>query len=106
MTKRLFLQISLLLAIPSYHLSTEATNIYPDAPLSRFTFTEPHMGTRFKITVYARDEDTAKSAAKAAYQRIADLDGIMTDYRSTSELMRLCQKAGGEPIRVSDDLFR
>src|SRR6266478_6240689 len=75
-------------------------------PLSRFTFTEPHMGTRFKIIVYARDEDAAKSAIKAAFQRIAGLDGIMSDYRSTSELMRLCQKAGGDPVPVSDDLFR
>src|SRR5713101_5685469 len=75
-------------------------------PLSRFTFTEPHMGTRFKIIVYASDETAAKSASKAAFQRIADLDGIMSDYRSTSELMRLCQKAGGEPVRVSQDLFR
>jgi thiamine biosynthesis lipoprotein len=64
------------------------------------------MGTRFKIIVYARDEDAAKSAVKAAFQRIADLDGIMSDYRSTSELMRLCQKAGGDPVPVSDDLFR
>jgi len=64
------------------------------------------MGTRFKIIVYARDEDAAKSAIKAAFQRIAGLDGIMSDYRSTSELMRLCQKAGGDPVPVSDDLFR
>jgi len=64
------------------------------------------MGTRFKIIIYARDESAAKAAAKAAFQRIADLDGIMSDYRSTSELMRLCQKAGGEPVQVSDDLFR
>src|SRR5216684_737925 len=77
-----------------------------DPPLSRFTLTEPHMGTRFKISVYARDEDAAKSAVKAAFQRIADLDGIMSDYRSTSELMRLCQKAGGDPVLVSEDLFR
>jgi len=64
------------------------------------------MGTRFKISVYARDEDAAKSAVKAAFHRIADLDGIMSDYRSTSELMRLCQKAGGDPVLVSEDLFR
>jgi len=64
------------------------------------------MGTRFKIIVYAHDESVAKSAVKAAFQRIADLDDIMSDYRSTSELMRLCQKAGGEPVRVSEDLFR
>jgi FAD:protein FMN transferase len=75
-------------------------------PLSRFTFTEPHMGTRFKIIVYAQEESAAKSAVKAAFQRIADLDAIMSDYRSTSELMRLCQKTGGDPVPVSDDLFR
>src|SRR5262249_49774852 len=73
--------------------------------LSRFTFTEPHMGTRFKIIVYASDERTANGAVKAAFQRIADLDGIMSDYRPASELMQLCKKAGGEPVRVSEDLF-
>src|SRR5260370_32707910 len=64
------------------------------------------MGKRFEIIVYASDETAAKSASKAAFQRIADLDGIMSDYRSTSELMRLCQKAGGDSVPVSDDLFR
>jgi thiamine biosynthesis lipoprotein len=29
----------------------------------------------------------------------------MSDYKATSELMRLCKKAGGEPVKVSDDLF-
>jgi FAD:protein FMN transferase len=77
-----------------------------DSPLSRYTFTEPHMGTRFKIILYSQDEAHAKEASKAAFQRIADLDAIMSDYRATSELMRLCQKAGGEPVRVSEDLFR
>jgi thiamine biosynthesis lipoprotein len=71
----------------------------------RFEYTEPHMGTRFKIVLYAPDEATANRAAKAAFGRIAELDGIMSDYRPTSELMQLCQKAGGEPVKVSDDLF-
>jgi thiamine biosynthesis lipoprotein len=73
--------------------------------LERFTYTEPHMGTRFQLILYAPDEATAQRAAKAAFERIAALDGIMSDYRPTSELMRLCQKAGGEPVRISDDLF-
>jgi thiamine biosynthesis lipoprotein len=70
-----------------------------------FTFTEPHMGTLFKIVLYAADEPSADRAAKAAFQRIAALDAIMSDYRPTSELMRLCQKAGGDPVRVSEPLF-
>jgi thiamine biosynthesis lipoprotein len=72
---------------------------------TRFAFTEPHMGTRFKIILYAPDETAAKASARDAFKRIAELDGIMSDYRPTSELMRLCQKAGGAPVRVSEDLF-
>jgi thiamine biosynthesis lipoprotein len=79
-----------------------------DAPGSpkRFTFTEPHMGTRFKIVLYAPDEAAANAGAKAAFQRIANLDATMSDYRASSELMQLCQKAGGDPAPVSEDLFR
>ncbi len=73
--------------------------------VTRFTFTEPHMGTRFKIIVYAADKAAADKATKAAFQRIATLDGIMSDYRPASELMQLCQKAGGSPVPVSDELF-
>jgi thiamine biosynthesis lipoprotein len=73
--------------------------------LSRFSFTEPHMGTRFKILLYAPDEATANRAAKATFARIAELDAMMSDYRPTSELMQLCKKAGGEPVSVSEDLF-
>jgi thiamine biosynthesis lipoprotein len=73
--------------------------------LTRFTFTEPHMGTRFKIVLYAADEATANRASKAAFARIAALDGIMSDYKPTSELMQLCDKAGGPPVKVSEELF-
>src|SRR5262249_50717406 len=41
----------------------------------------------------------------AAFERIAELDGIMSDYRPASELMQLCSRAGGAPVRVSNDLF-
>jgi thiamine biosynthesis lipoprotein len=72
---------------------------------ARFTFTEPHMGTMFKLILYGQDEPTANRAAQAAFQRIATLDTIMSDYRPTSELMQLCRKAGGEPVPVSEPLF-
>lgn len=76
-----------------------------DEPLSRFTYSEPHMGTLFKIVLYAADKETADKAAKAAFARVAELDGIMSDYRPASELMQLCKKAGGDPVKVSADLF-
>jgi thiamine biosynthesis lipoprotein len=72
----------------------------------RFSFAENHMGTRFAVTVYAKDEAAAKKAAKEAFARVVELNATMSDYLSTSELMRLCAKAGGGPVKVSDDLFR
>jgi FAD:protein FMN transferase len=82
-----------------------ATSASADGPPTRYSFTEPHMGTRFKVLLYAPDEAAAGKAAKAAFARVAELDGIMSDYRPTSELMRLCRKAGGDPVRVSPELF-
>jgi thiamine biosynthesis lipoprotein len=71
----------------------------------RFEFVEPHMGTHFKIIVYAMDQDAARKAVRAAFDRIAALDASMSDYKDSSELMKLCAKAGGEPVQVSDELF-
>jgi thiamine biosynthesis lipoprotein len=73
--------------------------------LSRFSLTEPHMGTRFQIIVYAPDKEAARKAATDAFARIAALNATMSDYDKTSELMRLCARAGGPPVPVSADLF-
>jgi thiamine biosynthesis lipoprotein len=63
------------------------------------------MGTLFTITLYAPDEARAKAASDAAFAKIAALDRMMTDYDPESELMQLCQKPCGQPVRVSDELF-
>ncbi len=73
--------------------------------LTRFTYTEYHMGIDARLVVYARNQADAEKACIAAFARIAELDSIMSDYRRDSELMRLCEKFGGPPIRVSTDLF-
>ncbi len=92
---RLFFLISL---FPSWASAAEPK-------LERFTYEEPHMGTKFRIIVYAPDKAEADRAAKAAFERIAELDRIMSDYQPTSELMRLCAKAGGDPVPVSEELY-
>src|SRR6516165_4310653 len=75
-----------------------------DRPLTRFEFAQPHMGTMFKIVLYAPDSTLATQAASAAFDRIAALDNTMSDYKPESELMRLCQAAGGPPVKASEDL--
>ena len=56
--------------------------------------------------MYTTDENAAKTAATAAFERVAELEDVMSDYQRDSELMRLCDRAGSGPVRVSDDLFR
>ncbi len=73
--------------------------------LQRFEFQSPHMGTLFAITLYAPDSAAATNAAQAAFQRIAALDRMMTDYDPDSELMRLSRSPVGQPISVSPDLL-
>jgi len=64
------------------------------------------MGVRARIVVYAPSKPAAETACRAAFSRIAQLEDAMSDYRPTSELMRLCAKAGGSPVKVSKDLLR
>jgi thiamine biosynthesis lipoprotein len=66
---------------------------------------EPHMGTLFRIKLFAPDEATAQNAFRAAFARVAKLDGILSDYQPPSELSRITQQAVGHPVRVSNDLF-
>ena len=73
--------------------------------LQRFEFKQPHMGTLFTITLYAPDEMKARTSGEAAFAKIALLDRMMTDYNPESELMRLCRRPVGEPVRVSAELF-
>jgi thiamine biosynthesis lipoprotein len=74
----------------------------------RFEFESKHMGTTFRVVLYAPDAAIAKKAADAVFARVAELDAIMSDYKQTSELMRLCKTFAltiGEPVKVSNELF-
>jgi thiamine biosynthesis lipoprotein len=102
-TKRLRLVALLGVAVGIVTLAgcRTATN----SALHRFEFKQPHMGTLFTITLYAQDEAKAREASDAAFAKIASLEQMMTDYDPESELMQLCRKPVGEPVRVSDELF-
>ncbi len=101
-----YVAVSMLWASTGFMAASFFHEIPGRGELTRFEFTHVHMGTEFKIVLYAPDADLALRASNAAFDRIATLDAIMSDYRSGSELMRLCQHAGGPPMHVSDDLFR
>ncbi len=77
------------------------------AELKRFEYQETHMGVPMRLRLYASDEHAANMGARAAFDRISELEDVMSDYDGDSELMRLCRSSGpGKPVKVSDDLFR
>jgi FAD:protein FMN transferase len=75
------------------------------ADLQPFEAVEPHMGSLARIKLYAADARQAADAFRAAFDRVAQLDGILSDYNGESELNRLCRQAVGHPVPVSADLF-
>ncbi len=77
------------------------------------------MGSAVRIVLYAEADEAAFAAATAAFDRVLELDAVMSDYRPDSELSLLCDRAAqgataqmgkgdvGEAgmIPVSEDLF-
>lgn len=76
------------------------------AAQERHEFTELHMGLAVRIVLYAPDgrEGGAREAARAAFDRIATLEAILSDYREESELRRL-ERRPAEWVVVSPPLF-
>lgn len=71
----------------------------------RHEFTAVHMGVPVRIVLHASSEGLAREAARAAYERVAELDGKMSDYRAGSEV-RLLSARPREWQTVSRDLLR
>ncbi len=64
------------------------------------------MGTLFRMKVYAETEAQARDAFRSAFSRVAELDGILSDYQPDSELNRLTRSAVGVAVPVSADLLK
>lgn len=74
--------------------------------LTRFEYSQIHMGVAVRITLFATDEQVAEAGARAAFERFAELEAIMSDYRPDSELMRLCASPTNTWVDLSPDLSR
>jgi thiamine biosynthesis lipoprotein len=75
------------------------------AHLQLFEAVRPQMGTLVRIQLYAPDTGRADAGFRAAFERIAQLDAVMSDYRADSEVSRMCLTAVRKPVKVSADLF-
>ena len=57
--------------------------------LGRQEYTEVHMGMPVRIVLYAGKELQGRAMARTAFDRVAALERVMSDYRPDSELRRL-----------------
>lgn len=73
--------------------------------LLRQEFIHPAMGTLFQVVVFAGSRREVVEASEQAFRRIDDLDNALSDYKSDSELRRLCERANADAFPVSLDLF-
>ena len=74
---------------------------------TRHAFVQAQMGLEFRITLYASDAQSARSAAESAFARIAALNAVFSDYDADSELSQLSRTSGTDQwVRVSEDLWR
>ena len=70
---------------------------------SAFEFTQVHMGLPVRLLLHTSERQTADTAARDAFARMAHLDRMMSDYRPDSELHGLDHRAG-DYVHVSPDL--
>jgi thiamine biosynthesis lipoprotein len=98
----LFYKLSLvLILLCSILISGEAQSV------QRYEYQEKHMGTLFRIVLYAETQSSADSSANNAFQRIAELNTKLSDYLPDSELNCLSASSGsGKKVKVSKDLYR
>lgn len=73
--------------------------------LYRYTFQEPHMGTYFKIIMYAEDRQLAINTAEAAYDTVAALNMVLSDYLAESQVSQVNNAPAKEDLKISPALY-
>ncbi len=94
--------------LAALHIIGFSAALHAQETRARHEFREIHMGTEWRIVLYAPDQPKAERASNAAFARVAELELVMSDYNPKSELMRACltnDAKPGKPISISADLL-
>ncbi len=80
---------------------TDPTRVACAESLKRYEYEQPQLGTIIKLVFYASDGTAANRASQAAFARIVQLDGVLSNYKPESELQRLCRACGKQPATAT-----
>jgi len=79
--------------------------IYAEDGLQRYRYAEITMGVAVRMIVFAPSESAARQGCRAAFDRLAAIEQIASDYRPSSELMQLVGHPAGTAVPVSAELW-
>jgi thiamine biosynthesis lipoprotein len=74
--------------------------------IQRIERTDEAMGTTFSAVLHGDDRLALENAADAAFEEVHRLDGMLSNYRASSELSEVNRSAARRAVRVSDELFQ
>ncbi|MFQ5956795.1 MAG: FAD:protein FMN transferase [Candidatus Brocadiales bacterium] len=80
--------------------------VSPQEPLELLKETRLVMGTYAEVSVYGSDKENAAQAVREAFEEMERLDGLMSNYRPTSELSRINREAAQSPTSCDPELLR
>ena len=84
----------------------QASSATLSADLKKFSFSQPHLGTRVDLVFYTeKEEEFATQLSQKCFQSVTALDTVFSDYRDDSELSKLCRMPINEAHKVSEELF-
>ncbi|MFQ5862085.1 MAG: FAD:protein FMN transferase [Candidatus Brocadiales bacterium] len=75
-------------------------------PLELLKETRLVMGTYAEISVYGSNKESAAQAVNEAFEEMDRLDGLMSNYKPTSELSRINREAPQTPTSCDPELLR
>jgi thiamine biosynthesis lipoprotein len=93
----------LLFAAAKMRAQTAAAAFTPGETL--YTESRPAMGTIFTIECYMPDAESADRVLNAAFEEIARLEALLSNYQPTSELSRISLEAGDGPVITDPETF-
>ena len=63
------------------------------------------MGTRIAVEFWDEDKTHAEQCAEQVFSEMRRIDELMSPYKPNSELSRINQKAAGQAVRISEEMF-
>ena len=100
----IFLFLVLLAAIPAGMVAGQGSSAAA-TPVLRLEDSLDSMGTTYSVVVYGADRYKMQAAVELAFEEVARLDRMLSNYRPDSELTQLNKTAAQGPVKVSRELF-